>query len=185
MLILLINQSVYSLFLVYKVLQQTRPGQVYFTVRLPKPGFFKLQLYALPESDRSDSLPGVFNYLIQSQNCHRLRGQVMPFPQQFSNWRRGCYLDTPTDGILGLGSNGRLLSSAPDELTFNLSIPDAIVVAVVVDEEWTYLQQKEDRWKGNVLMKPHWGQQSKLAVCANYNQNDVNYSYLLEYALAN
>lgn len=170
----------------HQILQQMRVGQVFFLARIPRLGFYKLQLFALPEGDRNDSLPGVYNYLIESaHNTHRLRGQIMPFPQQFAHWRRGgCYLDTPTEGILGLGPNGRLMSSPPAELPFTLAIPSAHTVAVVVDEDWTYLERRGDRWEGSVPMKNHWGCQSRLAVCACYSPDDANFSTLLEYTLA-
>ena len=163
-----------------------RQGQVYFLIRIPRLGFFKLQIYALPEGDRNDSLPGVYNYLIEaSKATHRLRGQLMPFPQQFAHWRRsGCYLDAPTEGILGLDSNGRLMANPPAEVPFSLSVPSAHSVAVVVDDDWTYLEARGDRWEGNVPMRPHWGRQSRLSVCASYSQNDANFSTLLEYTLA-
>ncbi|VDN49828.1 unnamed protein product, partial [Dibothriocephalus latus] len=94
-------------------LQQTRRKKVFFLVRFPRTGFFKLELYALPANDRSDYLPNVCNYLIEASKCNQLHGQVMPFPKQFDHWCRGCYLKTPTEGILGLGENGRLSSKPP------------------------------------------------------------------------
>ncbi|VDO00390.1 unnamed protein product [Rodentolepis nana] len=169
------------------VLQQMRMGQVFFIVRIPRLGFFKLQIYALPEGDRDDSLPGVYNYLIEAaKTTHRLRGQLMPFPQQFAHWRRsGCYLDSPTEGILGVNENGRLMSTPPPEINFSLAVPSAHAVAVVVDEDWTYLEARGDRWEGAVNMLPHWRRQSRLAVCASYSsESDANFSTLLEYALA-
>ncbi|KAM7539819.1 hypothetical protein Aperf_G00000021016 [Anoplocephala perfoliata] len=169
------------------VLQQMRMGQVYFVVRIPRLGFFKLQIYALPEGDRDDSLPGVYNYLIEAATAtHRLRGQLMPFPQQFAHWRRsGCYLDSPTEGILGLDGNGRLATNPPAEINFSLAVPSAHQVAVVVNEDWTYLEARGDRWEGAVDMRPHWGRQSRLAVCASYSPDrDANFSTLLEYTLA-
>ncbi|KAL5964338.1 Hillarin [Taenia solium] len=168
------------------VLQQMRLGQVYFLVRIPRLGFFKLQIYALPEGDRDDSLPGVYNYLIEvSKATHRLRGQIMPFPQQFAHWRRsGCYLDAPTEGILGLDANGRLMANPPAEVAFCLAVPSAHSVAVVVDDDWTYLEARGDRWEGTVPMRAHWGRQSRLSVCASYSQHDANFSTLLEYTLA-
>ncbi|CDS40088.1 Transglutaminase [Echinococcus multilocularis] len=147
------------------VLQQMRLGQVYFVIRIPRLGFFKLQIYALPESDRDDSLPGVYNYLIEaSKATHRLRGQLMPFPQQFAHWRRsGCYLDAPTEGILGLDASGRLMANPPAEVAFCLAVPSAHSVAVVVDDDWTYLEARGDRWEGTVPMRAHWGRQSRLS----------------------
>ncbi|VDD81628.1 unnamed protein product [Mesocestoides corti] len=168
------------------VLQQMRVGQVYFMVRIPRLGFFKLQIYALPEGDRNDSLPGVYNYLIEAtKTTHRVRGQLMPFPQQFAHWRRsGCFLDSPTEGILGLDASGRLMANPPAELPFSLAVPSAHTVAVVVDDDWTYLEARGDRWEGNVPMRAHWGRQSRLSVCACYSEHDATFSTLLEYSIA-
>ncbi|VDK54549.1 unnamed protein product [Dibothriocephalus latus] len=167
-----------------QILQQTKKNQVFFLLRFPKPGFFRLELYTLPVNDRSDSLPKVYTYLIDASLYHRPCGQVMPFPKQFQHWRHGCYLKTPIDGILGLDDNGRLSSPPPSSLPFNVRVPNAIAVAVVVGDEWTKLDSEGDHWKGNVHMKKHWGKMRKLAVCAKYSTNDTEYSPLLEYELA-
>ncbi|VDK34148.1 unnamed protein product [Dibothriocephalus latus] len=166
------------------MLQQTRKKKVYFLLRFPRTGFFKLQLYALPANDRSDSLPNVCNYPIETSKCHRLHDQVMPFPKQVTIWTRGCYLRTPTEGILGLGDNGQLSSKPPHYLRFNVHVPNAIAVAVVVGQKWTQLDSEDDRWKGKVNMKENWGKERKLDVCAKYAAKDTNYSTLIEYSLA-
>ncbi|VDN12288.1 unnamed protein product [Dibothriocephalus latus] len=166
------------------ILQETRRKQVCFFLRFPHTGYFKLELYALPANDRSDSLPNVYNYLIEASMCHRLRGQVMPYPRQFSNWDRGCYLLTPTEGILGLDDKGRLSSKPPNSLPFDVTIPNAFAVAVVVGDKWTDLTPEGDHWKGIVDMKKHWGSDQKLALCAKYTKDDSKYSVLLLYSIA-
>ena len=55
------------------ILQQSRGSSaVSFFIKLPKPGLYKLQMYALPFSDTSENLPGVFNYLINCTNTQVL-----------------------------------------------------------------------------------------------------------------
>ncbi|GAA33255.2 kyphoscoliosis peptidase [Clonorchis sinensis] len=162
-----------------QILQQMRDNQVYFVVRFPHPGFFKFQIYALPYSEPGESLPGVFNYLLEATQVHRNRsGQVMCFPQQFSQWKEGCYLHSPLDGILSPSAQ------PSDVIPFKLTVPKAIAVAVVVGDEWTHLNKVGDRWEGQVSLKQHWGREHQLAVCANYNTGNGNYGTILEYQVA-
>ncbi|CAH8583625.1 unnamed protein product [Heterobilharzia americana] len=165
-----------------QILQQTRDSQIYFVVRFPHPGFFKFQIYALPYSEPGESLPGVFNYLLEATQVNRGRnGQVMCFPQQFAQWKEGCYLHTPLDGILyPSGSN----QPTADTLPFRVSVPSAHAVAVVVGEDWTHLTKVGDRWEGQVCLKSYWGIENQLALCAKYDNLDGNYGTLLEYRLA-
>ena len=63
-----------------------------FVVNVPSVGFYKLQIYGLPESEKSSELPGVFNYLI---NCRKLTQAVFPFPKQYAQWKDGCFMREP------------------------------------------------------------------------------------------
>ena len=63
-----------------------------FVVNVPSVGFYKLQIYGLPESAKSSELPGVFNYLI---NCRKLTQAVFPFPKQYAQWKDGCFMREP------------------------------------------------------------------------------------------
>ncbi|KAF8568784.1 hypothetical protein P879_06788, partial [Paragonimus westermani] len=163
-----------------QILQQMRENQVYFVIRFPHLGFFKFQIYALPYSEPGESLPSVFNYLLEVTQVHRNRsGQVMCFPQQFAQWKEGCYLHSPLDGILSPGQH------TGDLVPFRVTVPTAQAVAVVVGDDWTHLTQMGDRWEGQVPLKSHWGHERQLAVCANFaNTVDGNYGTLLEYVLS-
>ncbi|KAH8870597.1 Hillarin [Schistosoma japonicum] len=165
-----------------QILQQTRGPHIYFVVRFPHPGFFKFQIYALPYTEPGESLPGVYNYLLEATQVNRGRnGHVMCFPQQFAQWKEGCYLHSPMDGILyPSGSN----QANADTIPFRVSVPTAHAVAVVVGEDWTHLSQVSDCWVGQVCLKPYWGIENQLALCAKYDVNDGNYGTLLEYRLA-
>lgn len=143
-------------------------------------GFFKFQIYALPYSQPGESLPGVFNYLIEATQINRNRnGQVMCFPQQFAQWKDGCYLHTPMDGIFYPSLNGTL-----DTIPFKVQVPQAHAVAVVVGDDWTHLKSVNDLWVGQVCLKSYWNRETQLALCAKYDAQDGNYGTLLEYQLA-
>jgi len=158
------------------VLQQSNTNQTAFQLRLPKRGLYKYQLYALPYSDTSESLPGVYNYLI---NCHRAEAHVQIFPKQYGQWKEGCFLNYPQEGVINR-------SQYPDpEIPVRVTVPNANSVAIVIGEEWTQLDQKEgpkSAWEGSVPVAQHWGQESKMSLCANYGEVKASYSTLLEYS---
>ena len=79
------------------LLQQGRGNNVIFRLKLPKVGMYKFQIYALPFSDTSESLPGVYNYLI---NCRMTHATLIQFPKQYGQWKEGCYLHEPLEGQL-------------------------------------------------------------------------------------
>jgi len=55
----------------------------------------QFQLFATLQSAASESLPGVYAYLI---NCKETVGDMLPFPKQFGPWKDGCYLYEPVEG---------------------------------------------------------------------------------------
>ncbi|VDN18284.1 unnamed protein product [Dibothriocephalus latus] len=69
-------------------------------------------------------------------------------------------------------------------MPFDVRVPNAIAVAVVVGDRRTNLDCKCDRWMSKVHMLKHWGNKQKLTVYAKYAAKDTEYSRLLEYALA-
>ena len=149
------------------VLQQSTNNGVGLFVRFPGPGLYKFQIYALPYNDSSENLPGVFNYLI---NCRSSRGTLPPFPKQYGQWKEGCYLHTPLNGVLK-ASNHKFL----------VSVPKAHSVAVVVGEDWKQLEKNAaGDWEGDVNVGKHQG---KVALCANLTSAKASYSTLLEYTL--
>ena len=159
------------------VLQQSNGDSMVFHLRLPHKGLYKYQIYALPNSDRSESLPGVYNYLI---NCHQIAGPCMEFPKQYGQWNEGCFLNYPQDGVI------TRISAPNSQVPVRVSVPKANSVAVVIGEEWTQLDQKEgpeSSWEGTVPLGPHWGKESKMVLCANYGSAKASYSVLLEYSV--
>jgi hypothetical protein len=165
------------------ILQQGGQGQVLFQVLLSNPGFYKLQLYGLPFHDTSESLPGIFNYLIAySPPARAPLPSVEAYPKQFGQWKEGCYLFTPQQGKLTQD-----MLKGGNELAFKLEVPTAKSVAVVVGEDWAQLERGDGGsgpWEGNVPLAGKFGKGNKLAICANYGQAKDSYSTLLDYTLA-
>ncbi|ESO06527.1 hypothetical protein HELRODRAFT_188380 [Helobdella robusta] len=152
------------------VLQQSKPDKVILFVRLPKPGLYKLQIYALPYSDTNENLPGVFNYLISS---HVAATGLPCYPKQYGQWKEGCYLLAPLDGVL-----------ARNLQRFSVEVPKANSVAVVVGDDWIQLEQKSGGlWQGEVDLGKSKGQDLKVALCANFGNVKASYSTLLEFSL--
>ncbi len=163
------------------ILQQGRGNTVYFVLKLPKTGMYKFQVYALPFSDTSESLPGVYNYLI---NCRMTQATLIPFPKQYGQWKEGCFLSEPLEGQLQANRPMKGSASSFQYIYFKVGVPKANSVAIVVGDDWTQLEQKDNGpWEGEVFMEKHWGNESKAALCANYGTVKASYSTLLEYTL--
>ncbi len=163
------------------ILQQGQGNHVIFMVRMPRQGMYKFQIYGLPYSDQSESLPGVYNYLV---NCHSSHGKLSPFPKQYGQWKEGCFLHEPLEGHLTPNRPSKGSAQSFQYVYFKVDVPKAQSVAVVVGEDWTQLEQKtSDSWEGEVFMEKHFGHENKAAVCANYGNVKASYSTLLEYSL--
>jgi hypothetical protein len=167
------------------ILQQGRAANdlATFVARLPKAGLYKFQVYALPYSDTSESLPGVYNYLV---NCTNTFSSLIPFPKQYGQWKEGCMLHEPLEGQITSNRPSKGSASSFQYVYFKIDVPKANAVAVVIGEDWTQLEQKHGAgspWEGEVFMEKHWGKESKAAVCANYGSVKASYSTLLEYSL--
>ena len=164
------------------ILQQGRPNEVLFQLKLPKVGMYKFQVYGLPYADSSESLPGVYNYLI---SCSHTFATPVTFPKQFGQWKEGCYLHGPQEGRLTQAIQHPSGTSSHKNIYFKLAVPNCKAVAVVVGEDWTQLEQAEPdgTWQGDVTMESQWGKEKKLSVCANYGSVKASYSTLLEYTM--
>lgn len=163
------------------ILQQSRGDNVILFLKLSKTGLYKLQIYALPFSDTSENLPGVYNYLI---SCTNTQATLVPYPKQYGQWKDGCYLHEPLEGQLQRTRTSKGSASTLQHYYFKVDVPKANSVAVVLGEDWTQLDLKPSgSWEGEVNLDKHWGHESKAAICANYGNVKASYSTLLEYAM--
>lgn len=145
---------------------QTQGDVVSYIVQMPSTGYYKLQIYALPVSDESKTLPGVYNYLI---NCTRAPKAAQPFPKQYAQWKEGCYLYEP---LTIANSNG--------SVAFKATVPSAKSVAVTVNDSWTQLKNSGGNvWEGPVQIT----KDARVTLNVNYGGDDTKYSTLLEYNL--
>lgn len=150
------------------IFTQTQDDVVSFILQIPSEGFYKLQVYALPVTDESKTLPGVYNYLI---NCGRMSKPVQPFPKQYAQWKEGCYLHEPMF-LKGMSGNTK----------FKVLVPKAKAVAVTFNDDWFQLNAVgNDVWEGSVLLDK--AKSSKVTLNANYGGEELKYSTLLEYSL--
>ncbi|XP_067949883.1 uncharacterized protein [Watersipora subatra] len=161
------------------ILQQFRDDTLSFQLRLPKAGIYKFQIFAQPLDDASDSLPGVYNYLIQ---CGHVASVPLPFPKQFSQWKEGCYLYTPVDGDLAAAQSPQ--DPTPNYIFYQVSVPNASKVAVVVGGEWTHLELGPDSiWEGAAFFQAGWHKEHTAALTANYGSDSASYNTLLEFRM--
>ncbi|BFY97405.1 hypothetical protein BsWGS_00445 [Bradybaena similaris] len=165
------------------VFSNTLGSQISFIVNLHTPGYYKLQIYAMPQSDPSQQLPGVFNYLI---NCRAVTQAVFPFPKQYAQWKEGCFMYEP--GVIptnkGPHASQVQLDRLPPKVNFRVSIPKAQAVAVVAGQQWTHLDRLQgDEWTKTVDVADLYGQDVKLTLNANFGGDSTSYSTLLEYCL--
>ncbi len=137
------------------------------------------QVYgALYTPEPAESLPGIYNFLIDYTTATGLTDSVQPvntFPRQYASWRDGCFLLEPVDGQL-------VRSNEP--VQFKLIAPMAASLAVVIGAEWIMLNREEDgTWSGNVPLDQYWNSKTKVSLCAAYDSNSDSYSTLLEYTM--
>ncbi|XP_041349278.1 kyphoscoliosis peptidase-like [Gigantopelta aegis] len=154
------------------VFSQMTDNVISFLVNVPTTGYYKLQVYALPSSDDSKTLPGVFNYLVL---CNATPTDPHPYPKQYAPWKNGCFLFEP----LSLTNESQL-----NNVHFKVRIPNAKSVAVTSDGEWQHLDTEgDDVWQGNVSLEKYRGTDSKISLNANFGGDTTKYATLLDYSL--
>ena len=151
------------------VFVQVKGDVISFYASLPETGYYKFQLFALPISDESTTLIGVYNYLI---NCKKITSAAVVYPKQFAQWKQGCSIKEP----ISLYQANSLA-----DVHFEVMVPKANAVAVVADGNWSNLKGSgENVWEGRVDLEKYRGKDVKVTLNANYG-DDNKYSTLLEY----
>ena len=163
------------------VLQQSDENLVTFVIKLPKPGMYKFQLYAVPATETSESLPGVYNYLI---NCRNTFASLVPFPKQFGLWKDGCYLHEPLEGHLQPNRPSKGSASTYQHVFFKVEVPKATAVSVVIGSDWSELSESPaGTWSGEVLMESYWEKERKVSLCASFEDPPSQFGTLLGYSM--
>ncbi|PVD30459.1 hypothetical protein C0Q70_09725 [Pomacea canaliculata] len=154
------------------VFTQTQGDIVSFVISFPEHGWYKFQIFALPASDESKSLPNVINYLIEVKRALKA---VYPFAKQYAPWREGCYLYSP----LILNSSSRLHT-----VNFKVLVPRAKDVAIVAAGEWTHLTKTSgDVWEGKATLDQHRNKNVKVTLNARFGDDESKYATLLEWVV--
>ncbi|CAL1543290.1 unnamed protein product [Lymnaea stagnalis] len=157
----------------YVLAQRKDNDSVKFHVAFPENGWYKFQVFALEEKDPAESLPNVYNYLINVERSYK-PGQ--PYVKAYTKFfKEYCYLDEP----LWLNASSLNLSN----VNFKLIVPGAFKVAVHCGEEWFHLAKKGDWWEGKADLYKYKDKNSKCTVNGSYEKEGTSYSVLLEYTL--
>jgi hypothetical protein len=155
----------------YVFVQRKDHDNINFHVGFPDDGYYQFMIFALPETDPTESLPNVYNYLIHVQRNSR---PAQPFLKAYTKFYKDCcVLHEP----LVLNSTSLHL----DRTKFELTVPGAQKVAVHCKEEWFQLEKKSgSKWEGKVDLFKYKGQNTKVTVNAAYDKEGTSYSVLLE-----
>jgi len=163
------------------ILQQSGDNLVTFLLKLTKPGMYKLQLFAVPYTTTSESLPGVYNCLIY---CRNTLVNLAPFPKQYAPWKDGCYLVEPLDGHLQPNRAIQGSASSYQHVYFSLEVPRATSVYAIIGPEWIALEEAQPGlWNGEVAMDQFWGTVNKVSLVASYDSPPDQFGSLLEYSM--
>ncbi|RUS78458.1 hypothetical protein EGW08_013781 [Elysia chlorotica] len=155
----------------YVLCQRKDDDEVRFLVGFPENGFYKFQIFALPENDPAENLPNVYNYLIE------VTGNFLPatpFVKTYTKFYTDCcYLEEP----LFINPN----SDDLDDVKFKVTVPMAVKVAVHAVDEWFHLEKNGSKWEGSAALARFKSSGAKITLNANYDKDSNSYSVLLEY----
>lgn len=114
------------------VFTQVRGSEYHFIIAVPRTGFFKFQLYALPSGEAGPNMINVYNYIV---DIKKIDNYVEGFPKQYPLWKQeGCYLFEPIMIMKGL---------TEASMKFKYYIPHAVDVQIKVGEDWNQLEETE------------------------------------------
>ncbi|XP_021361181.1 uncharacterized protein LOC110455394 [Mizuhopecten yessoensis] len=113
------------------VFTQKQGDEFHFTIAVPRLGFFKFQIYALPNNEAGPNMINVYNYLL---NVQQTDTYVEAFPKQYPLWKQqGCYVFEPV----------MIMKGQRDPVKFKYYIPVAVNVQIKVGEDWNQLEEVE------------------------------------------
>ncbi|KAJ8317703.1 hypothetical protein KUTeg_005607 [Tegillarca granosa] len=141
---------------------------VRIVITLPKIGFYALCVHGNPFEDNSQQIPGLYNYLI---NCNKMEVDAVPYPKQYGFWKEGCYMLEPMAICPALDNF---------QVPFQVKVPKATTVAVVVNKDWSPLILNDfGIWEGKIDIDTSQNS-TKIVLVACYGEDD-RFSTLLEY----
>ncbi|XP_060078573.1 uncharacterized protein LOC132558066 [Ylistrum balloti] len=154
------------------VFTQTDDAGFHFIIAVPRTGFFKLQIYALPNNEAGPNMINVYNYLL---NIQQIDNYVESFPKQYPLWKQeGCYLYEPF----------MIMKGNRDPVKFRYLIPRAVNVQMKVGEDWNELEKVDDSgiYEGVVDFSQGYPAGTKVRLNVKSGRSH-KYDILLEYTI--
>ncbi|XP_059160085.1 uncharacterized protein LOC131943812 [Physella acuta] len=151
-----------------------RPDETYvcFHLGFPSSGWYTFTIFALRETDPSESMPNVYTYLIDAVVPKPARTYPKVYTKFYTDY---CVLEQP----MVLNAQQKHL----DQVKFDLLVPGANKVAVHVGDEWFKLTKIGDNWQDTLDLHEYNQPKAKVQVMATYDEEGINYKGLLEYVL--
>ena len=135
--------------------------------RLPEPGNYVLNIYG-KEAGKDGTFPLIYTYAIEANFPTE---NSLPFPKSFSDWKTGCELLKPINGIL----------PSNQSVAVSVKVPGAAKVAMI-GSEWTHLEKDDDGiWYGNV---PTEQAGIELKLGAAFDESTNSYPTLLQFEVS-
>ncbi|XP_033757401.1 uncharacterized protein LOC117339799 [Pecten maximus] len=154
------------------VFTQNQGGEFHFIIAVPRTGFFKFQIYALPNNEAGPNMINVYNYLL---NVQQIDNYVESFPKQYPLWKQeGCFLYEPM----------MIMKGQRDPVKFRIFVPRAVNVQIKVGEDWNELDKVDERgiYEGIVDFSNGYPQGTKVRLNVKSGRSH-KYDILLEYTI--
>lgn len=153
------------------VFTQNMGQEMHYMIAVTQPGFYKFEIYALPQSEAGPHFINVINYLIHVRSVDTY---VESFPKQYPVWKQeGCYVYEPM--MLQKGVNY--------DVHFKYYIPRAIDVQIKAGEEWFKLDKTApDTYEGVVDFSTGYAPGTKVKLNVKFGRSN-KYDILMEYTI--
>ncbi|KAH3855605.1 uncharacterized protein LOC127873536 [Dreissena polymorpha] len=153
------------------VFTQNMGSEIHFNIAVSQTGFYKFEIYALPNSQAGPNFINVYNYLVNIKNVD---AYVEPYPKQYPLWKQeGCFVFEPM--MIQKGCNY--------PVSFRYYIPHAVDVQIKAGEDWHKMDKREgDIYEGYIdFEKTPYPPGTKVKLNVKFRSN--KYDILLEYTL--